>query len=134
MDAQELKTAILSLAARPGGVTIHDLSAALHEPYTRISRAVWRMRHPHSGPKLIYICDWAPTGARPKAVLAPGDLPDARPPAKMSNAERQRRHRARMTPEHRDFLRARDRARHWRPKRDPLVAALFGSPPGAARN
>ena len=127
MDATELKTAILSMASRPGGATVGDITAALHEPYSRVMKAIERMRFPKHGPKLIYVADWAPTGARPKAVFMPGGEPDVRPPPKMTGAERARRYRENMSPEQRDFLRARDRARHWRPKRDNLTVALFGA-------
>lgn len=131
METDALRSAILALAGKKA-MTIREMADAIGVSFARVSGLVQRMRRPKDGPKLVYVAGWRDAcysngGGRPSMLLAAGDRPDVPPPKALTNAERKRRHRERMSPEQRDFERARDRARHWRPKRDNLTVALFGA-------
>ena len=60
------------------------------------------------------------------AVYRYGIGTDAVKPAPMTPAERLKRWRAKETLDDHAFRMARERAKKWKIKRDPLVAALFG--------
>jgi hypothetical protein len=62
-------------------------------------------------------------------VFAVGSNADAPMPAAKSGTQRSREALRRMTAEERDFMRARNRALARKPRRDPLVRALFGPAP-----
>lgn len=73
----------------------------------------------------IRVSDWAPNSpGSPSPVYKLGGWADAPKPARLSQVERQRRHRAKEGVAHAEAMAK--RARRIKPRRDPLVAALFG--------
>lgn len=73
----------------------------------------------------IRISAWAPNSpGSPSPVYKLGARPDAPKPAPVPLVERQRRHRAKDGVTHAEAMAK--RAKRLKPRRDPLVAALFG--------
>ena len=75
---------------------------------------------------VVHIQEWRRSGNVLVAVYRYGIGTDAVKPAPMTPAERLKRWRSKETLDDHAFRMARERAKKWKIKRDPLVAALFG--------
>jgi hypothetical protein len=78
----------------------------------------------------VHIQEWRRSGNVLVAVYRHGIGTDAIKPAPMTPAERLKRWRSKETLDDHAFRMARERAKKWKIKRDPLVAALFGESNG----
>ena len=78
----------------------------------------------------VHIQEWRRSGNVLVAVYRHGIGTDAIKPAPMTPAERLKRWRSKETLDDHAFRMARERAKKWKIKRDPLVAALFGEANG----
>lgn len=80
---------------------------------------------------LVHIAGWAKAGAsyrwRPQYRLGEGDDVPCPPPTGRTSTQRVHEFRAKMTADDKDFADARRRQKRRVIKRDPLVAAFFGS-------
>jgi len=74
----------------------------------------------------VHIQEWRRSGRILVAVYRYGIGTDAVRPPPLTPMERLRRHRARETLDDKAFRLARERGKRLKPRRDPLVAALFG--------
>ena len=79
---------------------------------------------------VVHIQEWRRSGNVLVAVYRHGIGTDAVKPAPMTPAERLKRWRSKETLDDHAFRMARERAKKWKIKRDPLVAALFGESNG----
>jgi hypothetical protein len=79
---------------------------------------------------VVHIQEWRRSGNVLVAVYRYGIGTDAVKPAPMTPAERLKRWRSKETLDDHAFRMARERAKKWKIKRDPLVAALFGESNG----
>ena len=79
---------------------------------------------------VVHIQEWRRSGNVLVAVYRYGIGTDAVKPAPMTPAERLKRWRAKESLDDHAFRMARERAKKWKIKRDPLVAALFGESNG----
>jgi len=75
---------------------------------------------------LVYISDWRRIGKLPVAVYSYGIGSDATRPKPLTPKEKLARWKAKESLDDHAFRMARERAKKWKIKRDPLVAALFG--------
>jgi hypothetical protein len=75
---------------------------------------------------VVHIQEWRRSGNVLVAVYRYGIGTDAVKPAPMTPAERLKRWRSKESLDDHAFRMARERAKKWKIKRDPLVAALFG--------
>ena len=76
---------------------------------------------------VVHIQEWRRSGNVLVAVYRQGIGTDAVKPAPMTPAERLKRWRSKETLDDHAFRMARERAKKWKIKRDPLVAAFYGS-------
>lgn len=74
----------------------------------------------------VHIQEWRRSGRVLVAVYRYGIGRDAVKPPPMTAQERLKRWRSKETLDDHAFRMARERAKKWKIKRDPLVAALFG--------
>jgi hypothetical protein len=74
----------------------------------------------------VHIQEWRRSGNVLVAVYRHGIGTDAVKPKPLTAQERLRRWRSKETLDDHAFRMARERAKKWKIKRDPLVAALFG--------
>jgi len=74
----------------------------------------------------VHIQEWRRSGNVLVAVYRYGIGTDAVKPPPLTPMERLRRFRARETLDDKAFRLARERGKRLKPRRDPLVAALFG--------
>ena len=79
---------------------------------------------------VIHIQEWRRSDDVWVAVYRYGIGTDAAKPKPMTPAERLKRWRAKESLDDHAFRMARERAKKWKIKRDPLVAALFGESNG----
>ena len=79
---------------------------------------------------VVHIQEWRRSGNVLVAVYRHGIGTDAVKPAPMTPAERLKRWRSKESLDDHAFRMARERAKKWKIKRDPLVAALFGESNG----
>jgi hypothetical protein len=79
---------------------------------------------------VVHIQEWRRSGNVLVAVYRHGIGTDAIKPKPMTPAERLKRWRSKETLDDHAFRMARERAKKWKIKRDPLVAALFGESNG----
>jgi hypothetical protein len=79
---------------------------------------------------VVHIQEWRRSGNVLVAVYRYGIGTDAVKPAPMTPAERLKRWRSKESLDDHAFRMARERAKKWKIKRDPLVAALFGESNG----
>lgn len=83
---------------------------------------------------LVHIAGWAKAGAsyrwRPQYRLGEGEDAPCPPPTGRTSTQRVHEFRAKMTADDKDFADARRRQQRRVVKRDPLVAAFFGSANG----
>jgi len=75
---------------------------------------------------LVYVAQWRRIGNVPVAVYSYGIGSDATRPKPLTPRERLDKWRANESLDDHAFRMARQRAKKWKIKRDPLVAALFG--------
>lgn len=75
---------------------------------------------------VVHIQEWRRSGKVMVAVYRYGIGTDAAKPKPMTAQERLKRWRAKESLDDHAFRMARERAKKWKIKRDPLVAALFG--------
>lgn len=75
---------------------------------------------------VVHIQEWRRSGNVLVAVYRYGIGTDAVKPAPMTPAERLKRWRSKETLDDHAFRMARERAKKWKIKRDPLVAAFYG--------
>jgi hypothetical protein len=75
---------------------------------------------------VVHIQEWRRSGNVLVAVYRYGIGSDAAKPKPMTAQERLKRWRAKESLDDHAFRMARERAKKWKIKRDPLVAALFG--------
>ena len=80
---------------------------------------------------LVHVGGWAKAGDsyrwRPQYRLGEGEDVPCPPPTGRTSTQRVHQYRAKMTADDKDFLDARRRQKRRVVKRDPLVAAFFGS-------
>ena len=75
---------------------------------------------------VVHIQEWRRSGNVLVAVYRHGIGTDAVKPAPMTPAERLKRWRSKESLDDHAFRMARERAKKWKIKRDPLVAAFYG--------
>ena len=75
---------------------------------------------------VVHIQEWRRSGNVLVAVYRYGIGTDAAKPKPLTAQERLKRWRAKESLDDHAFRMARERAKKWKIKRDPLVAALFG--------
>jgi hypothetical protein len=78
----------------------------------------------------VHIQEWRRSGNVLVAVYRHGIGTDAEKPAPMTSQERLKRWRSKESLDDHAFRMAKERAKKWKIKRDPLVAALFGEANG----
>jgi len=76
---------------------------------------------------VVHIQEWRRSGNVWVAVYRYGIGSDAAKPKPLTAQERLKRWRAKESLDDHAFRMAKERAKKWKIKRDPLVAALFGS-------
>jgi hypothetical protein len=105
-------------------------SLQIAEKFPACKRTIQRALNALHSAHAVFIQDYKQDlrGGLPSKVWSAGLGNDATPPPRRTSAERARSLRRRMTPEERDFARARARALARKPRRDRLTMALFGSP------
>jgi len=74
----------------------------------------------------VHIQEWRRSGNVLVAVYRHGIGTDAEKPKPMTSQERLKRWRSKESLDDHAFRMAKERAKKWKIKRDPLVAALFG--------
>jgi hypothetical protein len=112
---------IVDLLTRQG-LTAHELAATVYCTQRSAQILVAKLRR--SG--LIYVTEWRRVGTVWVAVYAYGIGSDATRPKPLTAKERLEKWRAKESLDDHAFRMARERAKKWKIKRDPLVAALFG--------
>ena len=94
-------------------------------------RAVQRVLEEMHDQGLVHVGGWAKAGDsyrwRPQYRLGPGEDVPCPPPTGRTSTQRVHAYRAKLTADDKDFLDARRRQKRRVVKRDPLVAAFFGS-------
>lgn len=94
-------------------------------------RAAQRVLQEMHDQGLVHIAGWARAGDsyrwRPQYKLGQGDDVDCPLPTGRTSTQRVHQFRTKMTADDKDFLDARRRQQRRVVKRDPLVAAFFGS-------
>jgi len=75
---------------------------------------------------VVHIQEWRRSGNVLVAVYRHGIGTDAAKPKPMTSQERLKRWRSKESLDDHAFRMAKERAKKWKIKRDPLVAALFG--------
>ena len=94
-------------------------------------RSVQRELEKMHDQKLVHIGGWAKAGDsyrwRPQYRMGQGDDVDCPLPTGRTSTQRVHQFRTKMTADDKDFLDARRRQQRRVVKRDPLVAAFFGS-------
>lgn len=75
---------------------------------------------------VVRVHGYEKAGNMPTALMTLGSEPDAQRPLSITEAERTRKKRHKMSADDRDFLNARIRQRNRKIKIDPLIAAFFG--------
>ncbi len=103
-------------------LTAHELAATVYCTQRSAQILVSRLRKQG----LVYIAQWRKVGTVWVAVYAYGIGSDATKPRPMTSRERLEKWRAKESLDDHAFRMARERAKKWKIKRDPLVAALFG--------
>ena len=76
---------------------------------------------------VVHIQEWRRSGNVMVAVYRYGIGTDAVKPKPLTSQERLRRWRAKESLDDHAFRMARERAKKWKVRRDPLVAAFYGS-------
>lgn len=76
---------------------------------------------------LIYRSGWRRQPDGIAAVFRAGIGVDAPKPPRVTDTERKKKSRAKETQEDKEFRQARERASKIKPRRDPMIAAFFGS-------
>jgi hypothetical protein len=94
-------------------------------------RAVQRVMESMHAEGLLHIAGWMEAGDsyrwRPQYKLGPGDDVDCPPPTGRTSTQRVKEYRDKLTIEDKAFKDAKRRQQRRVVKRDPLVAAFFGS-------
>jgi len=94
-------------------------------------RVVQRALQAWHAENLVHIAGWAKAGEsyrwRPQYVLGPGDDVPCPPNTGRTSTQRVQAFRAKMSADDKDFGDAKRRQKRRVVKRDPLVAAFFGS-------
>ena len=104
------------------GLTAHELAAMTYCTQRSAQILVAKLRR--SG--LIYVTEWRRVGTVWVAVYAYGIGSDATRPKPLTARERLVKWRAKESLDDHAFRMARERAKKWKIKRDPLVAAFYG--------
>jgi len=104
-------------------LTAHELAATVYCTQRSAQILVSRLRKQG----LVYISEWRKIGTVWVAVYAYGIGSDATKPRPMTSRERIEKWRAKESLDDHAFRMARERAKKWKIKRDPLVAAFYGS-------
>jgi hypothetical protein len=104
-------------------LTAHELAAAVYCTQRSAQILVSRLRKQG----LVYISEWRKIGTVWVAVYAYGIGSDATKPRPMTSRERIEKWRAKESLDDHAFRMARERAKKWKIKRDPLVAAFYGN-------
>jgi hypothetical protein len=76
---------------------------------------------------LIYRSGWRRQPDGIAAVFRAGIGVDAPKPPRVTDTERKKKSRAKETQEDKEFRQAREKAKSIKPRRDPMIAAFFGS-------
>jgi hypothetical protein len=103
-------------------LTAHELAATVYCTQRSAQILVAKLRR--SG--LIYVTEWRRVGTVWVAVYAYGIGSDATRPKPLTARERLVKWRAKESLDDHAFRMARERAKKWKIKRDPLVAAFYG--------
>ena len=103
-------------------LTAHEIAATVYCTQRSAQILIAKLRK--SG--LVYVSEWRRIGNVPVAVYRYGIGADAVRPEPKTAKERLERWRAKESLDDHAFRMARERAKKWKIKRDPLVAALFG--------
>ena len=104
------------------GCTAPELAAKVYCTERSAQQMIKRLRLAGT----IHIQEWARSGRILVAVYRYGIGTDAARPLPLTPMERLRRFRQRETLDDKAFRLARERGHRLKPRRDPLVAALFG--------
>jgi len=104
------------------GCTVPELAAKVYCTERSAQQMIKRLRLAGT----VHIQEWARSGRILVAVYRYGIGTDAVRPPPLTPMERLRRFRARETLDDKAFRLARERGKRLKPRRDPLVAALFG--------
>ena len=105
------------------GCTAPELAAKVYCTERSAQQMIKRLRLAGT----VHIQEWARSGRILVAVYRYGIGTDAVKPPPLTPMERLRRHRARETLDDKAFRLARERGHRLKPRRDPLVAAFYGS-------
>lgn len=103
-------------------LTAHEVAAKVYCTQRSAQILIARLRK--SG--LVYVSEWRRIGKVPVAVYKYGIGSDAVKPKPMTARERLMKWRAKESLDDHAFRMARERAKKWKIKRDPLVAAFYG--------
>lgn len=103
-------------------MTAHEVAAKVYCTQRSAQILIARLRK--SG--LVYISEWRRIGNVPVAVYSYGIGSDATRPKPLTPRERLVKWRAKESLDDHAFRMARERAKKWKIKRDPLVAAFYG--------
>ena len=104
------------------GCTAPEVAAKVYCSERSAQRIINRLRQQG----VVHIQEWRRSIDVWVAVYRYGIGSDAAKPKPLTAQERLKRWRAKETLDDHAFRMARERARKWKIKRDPLVAALFG--------
>ena len=105
------------------GYTAPELAANLHYTLRAVRVIIQDLRQEGS----VYVSAYKKTSENGwSGVYRYGIGVDAEKPTPVSMKDRVNKHRERETIEEKEFRLARERSKHWKVKRDPLVAAFYG--------
>jgi len=109
-------------------LTAMEVSKVIH-CHVRHARAILHELYKNGN---VFIQEWHPAEYRdiPTAAYRYGIGSDAVKPKPMTSQERLKRWRSKESLDDHAFRMAKERAKKWKIKRDPLVAALFGEANG----
>lgn len=123
------RIAAITAALQAGPLCAHDLAPKVFLCYGHLLRV---LKHMHQQ-GMVHVVKWplrCTARSTRVAAYAAGAGKDAKRPAALTGPQKQARsmHKARQDGDRYALIRAKDRARKRKLKRDPLVAAMFGAP------
>jgi len=124
---------LVAAALADGPLCVHDLAPKIFLCYGH----TWRLLKDMHEAGMVHVAKWPKRGTRRiyrVAAYAFGPGKDAKKPGPLTGAKKQARCRAKMRADddRYDLHKAKDRAAKRKPRRDPLITAMFGAPAGRA--
>lgn len=127
------RRALVAAALADGPLPVHALAPKIFLCYGH----AWRLLKGMHEDGLVHIAKW-PLHCTPRATRVPayvmGPGKDAPKPKRRTQAQRQARYKARIRADgdRLDVFLSKNRAAKRKPRRDPLITAMFGAPAARA--